>query len=216
MKSIAISLFCLLCLQLQGYAQLDIFLKGRTTDYRGSFGNTYSGLGLEAGLTINAEKNVLAGGVHFNSNWLGALPATAYTPELEVYSNTFCLHYGGKATLGKYFHPFAFAVAGFRTLKFSDPSLGESYDPFFNSLTPTFGARAGLQIGGRKWRIEGSIDYLSGTYAKYLTTQSITNAEKTGRPYRDFAAKSLMNNLSVGLGVVYVINWPDWVNPVDE
>lgn len=216
MKNLVISFFCLLCLQLPCKAQLDIFLKGRITDFKGSFGNTYSGLGIEAGLTINSEKSILAGGLHFNSNWLGSLPATAYTPELEVYSNSLNFHYGGKGTLGKYFHPFAYGIVGFRTLKYADPSLGESYDPFFHSLTPTFGVRAGLQVGGRKWRVEGSLDYLGGTNAKYLTSQSIINAESSGRPYKDFAPKSMMNNLSVALGVVYVINWPDWIKAVEE
>ncbi|AHM63556.1 hypothetical protein D770_26565 [Flammeovirgaceae bacterium 311] len=219
MKSFVLTMLCLFCLQLNSFAQLDIFLKGRSTDYRGSFGKTYSGLGLEAGLTINSAQNVLAGGIHYNRNWLGYLPATPYTDELEVYMNAFNFHYGGKANLGKYFHPFAYAVLGFRSLTFSDPSLNDSYDsydPAFSSLTPTFGIRTGLQIGGRKWRAEASLDYLSGTYAKYITTQSIANAEVSRRPYKDFASKSLMTNLSIGLGVVYVINWPDWVKPLDE
>lgn len=209
-------MLCLLCLQLNGFAQLDIFLRGRTTEYKGSFGKNYSGIGIEAGLTVHADSNVLAGGIHYHRNWLGSLPGTAYTPELEVYMNAFNFHYGGKATIGKYFHPFAYAVIGLRTLTFSDPILGDGYDPFFTSLTPTIGVRTGLQLGSRKWRAEVSLDYLSGTSAKFLTPQSIVNAKTSGRPYKDVASKSLMTNLSVGLGVVYVINWPDWIKAVEE
>lgn len=216
MKNFLFSLACLLCLHQQGMAQLELYLKGRSTSFRGSFADAYSGLGLEAGLTIQSEKNILAGGIHYNRNWLGSLPATAYSPELEVYMNAFNVHYGGKTSIGKYVHPFGYAVLGMRSLRFSDAGLGESYDSFFTSLTPTFGVRTGLQVGGKKWRVEGSLDYLSGTNAKYLTHQSIETAEANGRPYKDFAPKSLMNNLSVGVGLVYVIHWPEWIKPLED
>jgi hypothetical protein len=203
LKAIALVLICLLpCAAVQAQ-EIDLTLKVRGTGFYGRFGDTYSAIGYEPGFTIKPSEKPWAGGFSYSKNLLGH----DGNSELEGNMNLVTFHWGGKGTIGKYFHPFAYALLGFRFMSYDNPSVSTEDTPLFTSFSLGYGARAGLQIGSGKWRFEGSIDYLTGTNSRYLTPESFERASNSGKSYREFTDRSLISGLSVGVGVAYVFNW---------
>ncbi|NEM97225.1 hypothetical protein [Pontibacter burrus] len=185
--------------------EASISLKGRVSGFTGTFGDTYSAIGYEPSVTIKPTAKPWAGGISYSRNLL----VFEDHSDMKVDMSLLTFHAGVKGTVAKYFHPFAYALLGLRFASYENEDLPAESDPVFNSLSLSYGARTGLQIGGPKWRFETTIEYLSGTNARYLTPETFRKATQEGRNYRDFTACSPMSAITVGVGVTHVISWAD-------
>lgn len=185
--------------------EASISLKGRVSGFTGTFGDTYSAIGYEPSLTIKPTARPWAGGISYSRNLLNY----DANSDLKVDMSLLTFNAGVKGTVAKYFHPFAYALLGLRFASYENEDLPAESGPVFNSLSLSYGARTGLQIGGPKWRFETTIEYLSGSNARYLTPESFRKATQESRNYRDFTARSPMSALTVSVGVTYVISWAD-------
>ncbi|MBC5772646.1 hypothetical protein H8S95_01110 [Pontibacter sp. KCTC 32443] len=194
-------------------AQVDLSLKARGTGFYGKFGQTYAAIGYEPGITIKPSvSKPWAGGVSYSKNILGY----DANSNLEADMNLVTFHLGGKGSIGKYVHPFAYALLGFRFMSYDNDDIATDDDPLFTSFSLGYGTRAGLQIGSGKWRFEGSIEFLTGTRSRYLTPESFEKAADSGQSYRDFTYRSPIMGLSVGAGVAYVFSWSSLQSDLDE
>ncbi|MEJ8755898.1 hypothetical protein WG947_02720 [Pontibacter sp. H259] len=186
-------------------SQVDLALKVRVTDYQGTFGETYNAIGYEPSLTIKPGDKLWAAGLSYSKN---ALTYDADS-ELKGRLNLVQFHGGVKTSVGSYVHPFAYALVGFRFMRFDNKAVASDEDPLFTSLSLGYGGRAGLQLGKGRWRFEGSIDYLTGTNARYVTPESFRKATETGKSYRDFADRSPISGVTVAAGITYAITRND-------
>lgn len=207
MKALKVVFFTLLLLVLamnRSFAQLDVYMNPRVSLFDGKFGKEYTGIGFEFGATLQDPSKPWAGGIHYQGNWLGTIDETPYSPYLHVLLNTFSFHYGAKRSIHKFFHPFAYGVAGMNVLSFTDPELGEEADAFFNTITFNYGLKTGVQLGSGAWRGEIKLDYLRSTRSRYLVADTFWDAYEANADFRDHVRRSTLNNISFGLGVVYV------------
>ena len=196
----------------QSHAQLDIFANPRVSFFEGKFGKEYTGIGFELGFTAQPDpEKPWAGGIHYHGNFLGMVDGTPFSPEMNVFLNTFSAHFGGKRTIHRFFHPYAYAVAGLRVLSFKDTELEADDEAFFDTFTFTYGLKTGLQLGAKQWRVELKLDYLRGSTSRYLVEETFLDAYEANKGFRDFTRRSTMNNLSPGIGVVYVFGDNDYV-----
>ncbi len=210
MKAIANFLLTLLLLVFivhQSQAQLDLFVNPRVTSFDGMAAKEFIGPGLELGLSIQDPTKLWVGGIHYQGNFLGSVEETPYSPYLNIALHSFNLHYGAKSSLNSFFHPYAYGIAGFRILSYTDPQFDSEAEEFFNTLTLTYGLKAGIQLGSGQWRGDLKFDYLRGTRTRYLVEDTFREAYEAGADFRDFTRKSPLHNISVGLGLVYVLGW---------
>jgi hypothetical protein len=196
-------LFSFLSLSVLAQSQASLSLKGRGTGYYGTFGQTYSSVGYEPTLTIKPSASPWAGGVSYSRNILGY----DANSDMKAGMSLVNFHVGATRSMGTYIHPFAYVLFGFRFMDYRDADMSSEDDPLFASFTLGYGARAGLQIGKGKWRFEGSIEYLSGTKARYLTPEAFNEANNSGTDYRDLTRRSVISGVSVGVGVAYTVTW---------
>ncbi|NDK55329.1 hypothetical protein [Pontibacter fetidus] len=180
-----------------------VSLKARATGYYGTFGQTYSSVGYEPSLTIKPGAAPWAGGISFSRNILG------YDANSDMKAGTSLLtfHVGATKAMGSYVHPFAYLLFGFRFMDYKSDDMSADDDPLFSSITLGYGARTGVQLGKGKWRFEGSVEYMSGTKARYLTPALFNEATTSGKEYRDVARRSVISGISASAGVAYVITW---------
>ena len=193
---------CFLTVPAQG--QLDLFLKARGTGFGGTFGEHFSGVGYDLGATYKALNKPWAGGLHVSRAVLEEIPASSYNAAVAVHMNHYNLHYGVR-NVWNVVYPYAYAVAGFRTVSYKEAQRSES-DPLFNSLSLAYGLKSGLQIGGKRWRGELGVEYSSGSPARYLSQETFARAAAANKEVQKVAHRSSMSSLTVGVGVVYVIN----------
>lgn len=208
MKSIRISLPALLLLMLlhhQSQAQLDAFASPRVSVFQGSFGQAFTGIGFELGFTLQDPVKPWAGGFHYQGNFLGSIDETAYAPYLHVLLNSFNFHFGGKGSINSFIHPYAYGIAGLRVLSYTDPDLGSDAEAFFNTFTLTYGIKTGIQVGSGQWRADLKLDYVRGSSTRYLVEETFQEAYEVNADYMDFVKRSPLNNIALGIGVVYVI-----------
>lgn len=187
-------------------AQIELSLQARSSGFTGSFGETYNGVGLGAGLTIKPSGKWWAIGFTHSRNWLGSLPMTSYSPYLDVGMNTFNLHYGIKKE-SKVFQPFAYALLGTRSITFKDPQLSQEYNPVFSALSLSYGVKLGTQIGGKKWRAEISAEWQGSPPMKFITLDSIKEARAKQGNILDYPKKEVINSLSVSIDIVRIISF---------
>lgn len=178
-----------------------ISLKARATGFYGTFGQTYNAIGYEPSFTIKPTETPWAGGFSYSQNIL----AYDANSDMKAKLNLVTFHVGATKAMGSYIHPFAYVLFGFRFMDYRDADMSSDDDPLFSSITLGYGARTGLQIGKGKWRFEGSIEYLSGTKARYLTPQAFNEANSSGKEYRDLTRRSVVSGVSVGAGVAYLV-----------
>ena len=194
--------FLFTCPSILKAQEIDISVKVRGTGFYGNFGQTYSAIGYEPGITIMPSEKPWAGGLSYSQNLLGY----DANSDLEVEMNLVNFHLGAKGKIGRHIHPFAYALLGLRFMSYENPAVPSESDPLFTSFSLGYGARTGIQIGGGRWRFEGNIEYMTGTNSKYLTPESFEKATDSGKSYRDFMGRSPISGLSVGAGVTYVLN----------
>jgi len=184
-------------------AQLDLSLKARVTGFEGRFGETYQAIGYEPAVTIKPTTKPFAGGLSYSINRLVFDPNSDLSVDLTLIN----AHLGVKGTVAKYFHPFAYALFGFRLMGYEDESSYSESNQIFSTISFGYGGRTGLQIGGKKWRFEGSIDYMTGTNTRYLTPETFRKARNDDADYRDYAQRSTINSLAIEAGITYVFDW---------
>lgn len=199
-----LTLICML-ISHRSQAQFDAFINPRVSVFEGNFGKAFTGIGFELGLTIQDPDKPWAGGVHYQGNFLGAVDNTAYSPYLHVLLSSFNFHYGAKQSINSFIHPYAYGIAGLRVLSYNDPDLGSDADAFFNTFTFTYGIKTGVQLGSGQWRADLKIDYLRGSSSRYMVEETFQQAYDANADFRDFVRRSTLNNISFGIGVVYVM-----------
>lgn len=205
-KAVLLITVIVITLPLMAQTQADVSLKARGTGFYGRFGDSYAALGYESALTVTSKHNDFAFGAIYTKNLLAHDEAGQYGNSLAGKMNLVMFSGGAKKTVAKYFHPFAYVLFGFRFMSYANEAVSPE-EPLFTSFSLGYGARTGLQIGGNKWRFEGSIDYLTGTKSKYVTGESFKRASETGQSYRDFAGRSPITGINIGVGIVRVFNW---------
>lgn len=206
-KSALYMLVCLLFLPFAGKAQVEASLKARLTGFHGTYGKTFAAIGYEPAVTLQPGR-FWSGGISFSQNLL-AIEAEGASPDLTADMSLINFHIGAKRTVGTYFHPFMYAMAGFRFTDYKSDLLVEESNPALGSVTIGYGIKSGLQIGKGKWRFEGSLELMSGTKARYLTPDSFERAYNAGGDYRDYAAKSRMTSLTAAVGIAWVLDWDE-------
>ena len=205
-STLLLSIVCLLLYPVVANAQeVDVTLKGRVTGFAGTFGETYSAIGYEPSLTIKPGARAWAGGVSYSRNLLNYDANSALKADMSLLT----FHAGARTTVARYFHPFAYALAGFRFMSYENEDLPSESSPVFSSVSLSYGARTGVQVGGRKWCFEGSLEYLSGTNSRYLTPETFRKASESGKSYRDVTQRSPISAFTVGVGITYVLSWAD-------
>jgi hypothetical protein len=202
-KASILVLACFVLVPIVGVAQeVDISLKARVTGFAGRFGDTYAAIGYEPTLLIKPSEKPWAGGLSYSRNIL----AFDNNSDMKAGMSILNTHFGAKATVARYFHPFAYALLGLRFMSYEKDDFSSESSSGFTSVSLGYGARTGLQIGGRKWRFEGSIEYLSGTTSRYLTPESFSKATQEGGAYRNYTSLTSINGVTVAAGIVYVID----------
>ncbi|WP_162427181.1 hypothetical protein [Pontibacter pudoricolor] len=195
-------LACFMFLPIVVFAQVDVSLKARVTGFGGKFGDTYAAIGYEPTLLIKPSEKPWAGGISYSRNIL-VFDANS---DMRAGMSILNTHFGAKTTVARYFHPFAYALLGLRFMTYENDDHPSESSSGFTSISLGYGARTGLQIGGDKWRFEGSIEYLSGTTSRYLTPASFSRATQEGGAYRNYTSLTAINGVTVAAGIVYVID----------
>ncbi len=181
----------------------DLSLKLRASGFGGKFGENYNAIGYEPSVTIRPTEKPWAGGLSYSQNIL----AHDGTSDLDVEITLMNVHAGARFTIAKYFHPFAYALLGFRFMDYENNNLPDETSPVFSSFTLGYGGRAGLQIGKNKWRFETHLEYLTGTSARYLTPAAFRRATEEDEDYRDYTYRSPVTAVTIGAGIAYVLDF---------
>ncbi|MER2997972.1 hypothetical protein [Pontibacter populi] len=202
-KASVLVLTCLVLLPVVASAQIDVSLKARVTGFGGRFGDTYSAIGYEPTVIIKPSAKPWAGGLSYSQNILVFDANSDMKADMSIFNT----HFGAKATVAKYFHPFAYGLLGLRLMSYENTDLPSESSPVFTSVSMGYGARTGLQIGGKKWRFEGSVEYLSGTTSRFLTPEAFNRATQEGGEYRNYTSHTSINGVTIAVGVVYIIDW---------
>lgn len=192
----------LFCFAAEAQPEVGAAIKVRVAKFYGTFGQTYGAMGYEPSVTLKPSSKPWAGGLSYSQNIL----TYDATSDLKAVMNLITVHAGAKKAIGRHVHPFAYLLAGLRFTDYKDEAAMSSSenDPVFTSFSLSYGARTGLQVGGGNWRFEGSIEYTTGTKARYLTPASFQEAAASGNDYRAYTSRSPISGVSVGAGVVYV------------